>query len=104
MALAESSGECWWMAELQRVRAEELWRSGAIQDAEMGGQQAVATARAQGAKSLELRATISLARLRQSQGKHHETRNTLSDIYHWFTEGFGAKDLQEAKALIEELS
>jgi predicted ATPase len=58
----------------------------------------------QQAKSWELRATMGLARLWQSQGKHHAARNTLSEIYNWFTEGFDTKDLQEAKALLEELS
>jgi predicted ATPase len=46
---------------------------------------------------------MSLARLWQQQGKHHEAHTMLSDIYNWFTEGFDTKDLQEAKALIEEL-
>jgi predicted ATPase len=61
-------------------------------------------ARRQQAKSLELRATMSLARLWQQQGKQHAARNMLSDIYNWFTEGFDTKDLQEAKALLDELS
>ena len=65
---------------------------------------AIEIARRQQAKSLELRATVSLARLWQQQGKHHEARNTLSEIYNWFAEGFDTKDLQEAKALLEELS
>jgi class 3 adenylate cyclase/predicted ATPase/DNA polymerase III delta prime subunit len=64
---------------------------------------AIEIARQQQAKSWELRATMSLARLWQSQGKQHEARNTLSDIYDWFTEGFDTKDLQEAKTLLEEL-
>ncbi|HEV8718998.1 MAG TPA: hypothetical protein VGX03_40030, partial [Candidatus Binatia bacterium] len=64
---------------------------------------AIAIARQQQAKSLELRTTLSLARLWQQQGKHHEARNTLAAIYNWFTEGFDTKDLQEAKALLEEL-
>ena len=64
---------------------------------------AIEVARRQQAKSLELRATVSLARLWQSQGKHHAARNMVSTIYNWFTEGFDTKDLQEAKALIEEL-
>ncbi len=66
--------------------------------------QAIEIARKQQAKSLELRATVSLARLWQQQGKQHEAHTTLSEIYNWFTEGFDTKDLQEAKALIEELS
>jgi class 3 adenylate cyclase/predicted ATPase len=64
---------------------------------------AIEIARKQQAKSWELRASTNLARLWQQQGKQHEARNTLSEIYSWFTEGFDTKDLQEAKALIEEL-
>jgi predicted ATPase len=65
---------------------------------------AIEVARRQQAKSWELRATVSLARLWQQQGKHHAARNMLADIYNWFTEGFDTKDLQEAKALLEELN
>jgi predicted ATPase len=64
---------------------------------------AIAIAQKQQAKSLELRAVMSLARLWQSQGKTDEARQRLAEIYNWFTEGFDTKDLQEAKALIEEL-
>jgi predicted ATPase len=53
---------------------------------------------------LELRATVSLARLWQRQGKQHAARNTLSEIYGWFAEGLDTRDLQEAKALLSELS
>ena len=60
-------------------------------------------ARRQQAKSLELRAATSLARLWQQQGKKAEAYKLLSEIYHWFTEGFDTKDLQEAKALLESL-
>jgi predicted ATPase len=67
-------------------------------------QKAIETARHQQAKSLELRAAMSLARLWQQQGKKTEAHQMLSEIYNWFTEGFDTKDLQEAKALIEELS
>jgi class 3 adenylate cyclase/tetratricopeptide (TPR) repeat protein len=65
---------------------------------------AIEIARKQQAKSLELCATVSLARLWQQQGKHHKARNMLSEIYNWFTEGFDTKDLQEAKALLAELT
>jgi predicted ATPase len=58
----------------------------------------------QQAKSIELRAATSLARLWQQQGKQKEAHQMLADIYNWFTEGFDTKDLQEAKTLIEELS
>ena len=65
---------------------------------------ALEISRKQQAKSLELRATVSLARLWQSQGKQTEAHQMLSEIYNWFTEGFDTKDLQEAQALLEELS
>jgi DNA-binding winged helix-turn-helix (wHTH) protein/predicted ATPase len=65
---------------------------------------AIEIARRQQAKSLELRATMSLARLWQQQGKTEAARQELAEIYSWFTEGFDTKDLQEAKALMEELT
>jgi len=65
---------------------------------------AIDIARKQQAKSWELRASTSLARLWQQQGKREEARQMLAEIYGWFTEGFDTKDLQEAKALLEELS
>jgi len=64
---------------------------------------AIEVAQKQQAKSWELRAATSLARLWQHQGKRHEAHKILSEIYHWFTEGFDTKDLQEAKALLQEL-
>ncbi|MGH9425174.1 MAG: hypothetical protein ACRD2L_02555, partial [Terriglobia bacterium] len=67
-------------------------------------QKAIEIARKQQAKSLELRAAMSLARLWQQQDKQHEAHNMLSEIYHWFTEGFNTKDLQEAKVLLDELA
>jgi predicted ATPase len=87
-------------------------------EAEECFQKAIAIAQRQQAKSLELRATMSLVRLRQQQATQcasrttqhaartrlDAARNTLSEIYNWFTEGFDTKDLQEAKALLEELS
>jgi predicted ATPase len=64
---------------------------------------AIAIAQKQHGKSLELRASVSLAHLWQQQGKTAEAHRMLSEIYHWFTEGFETKDLQEAKALLEGL-
>jgi predicted ATPase len=65
---------------------------------------AIDIARQQQAKSWELRASISLACLWQQQGRQAEAHQLLSEIYSWFTEGFETKDLQEAKALLEELT
>jgi class 3 adenylate cyclase/predicted ATPase len=65
---------------------------------------AIEISQRQQAKSLELRATVSLARLWQTQGKQHEAHQMLSDIYNWFTEGCDTRDLQEAKTLLDELS
>jgi len=65
--------------------------------------QAIRTAQHQLSKALELRATTSLARLCKRQGRHHEARRLLSDIYGWFTEGFDTPDLKSAKALLDEL-
>jgi predicted ATPase len=65
---------------------------------------AIEVARKQQAKSLELRAVVSLSRLWQKQGRKEEARKMLAEIYHWFTEGFDTKDLQEAQGLLEELN
>ena len=66
--------------------------------------QALDIASRQQAKSLELRAAMSLSRLWQRQGKREEARQLLAEIYSWFTEGFDTADLQDAKALLDELS
>jgi predicted ATPase len=73
-------------------------------EAERCFQQALDVSRQQQAKSLELRAAMSLARLWQQQGNDAQARALLAPIYGWFTEGFDTVDLQEAKALLEELS
>jgi predicted ATPase len=67
-------------------------------------QKALAIARRQSAKSLELRAAMSLSRLWQRKGKTAEARQLLAEIYGWFTEGFDTADLKQAKALLEELT
>ena len=72
-------------------------------EAEACFHKAIAIAQKQRAKSLELRAATTLARLWQNQGKRADAHKLLSDVYNWFTEGFDTKDLQEAKTLLEEL-
>ena len=74
-----------------------------VKEAEECFHKAIEIARKQQAKSLELRAATSLARLWQQQGKQKEAHFMLSEIYNWFTEGFDTKDLQEAKALLDGL-
>ena len=92
-------------AELYRVKGELilLQAPGAGSTAERAFRQAVASARRQGAKSWELRATMSLARLLEAQGKRDDARSMLSEIYAWFTEGFDTADLKSARALLDEL-
>jgi predicted ATPase len=72
-------------------------------EAEACFRQALDVARHQHAKSLELRATVSLSRLWQRQGKRNAARELLAEVYGWFTEGFDTADLREAKALLDEL-
>jgi predicted ATPase len=74
------------------------------QQAEACFHNALKVARGQSAKSLELRAAMSLSRLWQRQDKKEEARTLLSEIYVWFTEGFDTTDLKEAKVLLQELS
>jgi predicted ATPase/DNA-binding winged helix-turn-helix (wHTH) protein len=95
----------WWEAELYRLRGELLLQHTVTQqgEAETCFQQALAVARRQQAKSLELRAAMSLARLWQRQDKQAEAYELLAPVYGWFTEGFDTADLREAKALLEEL-
>ncbi|SIO47947.1 Predicted ATPase [Bradyrhizobium erythrophlei] len=103
--LVARNNEHMWEAELRRLEGELRSAQGASPaDAESCFEQALATARGQGAKSFELRAAISLARLRRDQGKHPEARALLAPVYGWFTEGFDTRDLKEAKALLDELS
>ena len=104
--LVEQQEERWWEAEVCRLRGVLLLKqTGTPQEkAETWLQRALDVARCQEAKSLELRAAMSLSRLWQQQGKRDEARALLAPIYDWFTEGFDTADLQEAKALLEKLS
>jgi adenylate cyclase len=114
-------GERYWEAELYRLKGELVLQSGVRsprseltnpqslipnpqREAEACFQQAIETARELSAKSFELRAATSLARLWQQQGRRAEARQMLSEIYNRFTEGFDTKDLQDAKALLQELA
>jgi len=103
--LMEQHDERWWEAEVCRLRGVLLLRqTGTLQaEAETWLQRALNVARCQEAKALELRAAMSLSRLWQQQGKQAEARALLAPVYGWFTEGFDTVDLQEAKALLEEL-
>jgi predicted ATPase len=105
LAAAHHSGERYCEAELHRLRGELLLLQSADQyaEAEACFHQALAIARRQQARSLELRAAMSLGRLWQQQGKRMEAHALLAPIYGWFTEGFDTADLQEAKALLEDL-
>jgi predicted ATPase len=105
LAVADTTGERVAETELHRLRGEFLLALSAdnLAEAEACFQQALAVARRQQAKSLELQAAMSLSRLWQCQGKRAEARGLLAPIYGWFTEGFDTADLQEAKALLEAL-
>ena len=92
--------------EMRRLKGELLLisdKNTAVEATRCFGD-AIEVARRQGAKSLELRATMSLARLLTKQGRLNEARTMLAEIYNWFTEGFDTADLKDAKALLEELS
>ena len=111
LAIRKKTGDSVYAAELYRVKGEVLarkdrrnhWRAN-IPQAEECFRQAIHTARRQQAKSLELRATVSLCRLWQKIGKKKEAKPKLAKIYGWFTEGFDTSDLKEAKALLDELN
>ena len=102
--LVEQNEERWWEAEVCRLRGVLLLRQpGTPQaEAETWLQRALDVARHQEAKSLELRAAMSLSRLWHQQGKRRAAHDLLAEVYAWFTEGFDTADLQDAKALLEE--
>ena len=105
LALAEKTGFRFYEAELCRLQGELLLNQAApdSRQAETCLHRALDLARSQQAKSLELRAAMSLSRLWHQHGKKEEACRLLKEIYGWFTEGFDTPDLQEAKALLEEL-
>ena len=106
VARAEQQGQHYYDAELHRLRAEILLdRDGkAAPEAEALFGQSLEIARRQEAKTFELRAATSLARLWQRQGKRDAARALLAPLYAWFTEGFDTHDLKNAKALLHDLA
>jgi tetratricopeptide (TPR) repeat protein len=106
LAVIEETGERFFEAELLRSKGELVLAKGVsnVKQAEQWFRTGIEIARSQKAKSWELRATTSLARLLRDTSRHDEARAMLSEIYGWFTEGFDTADLKDAKALIEELS
>jgi predicted ATPase len=108
-ALVEQHDERYWEAEIARLRGVLLLHAErGVRNAELTAeacfQQALDVAHRQEAKSLELRAAMSLARLWQQQGQRAAAHELLAPIYGWFTEGFDTADLRDAKALLEELA
>jgi tetratricopeptide (TPR) repeat protein len=101
--IIETTGERCYEAELHRCRGDLQNATGDPSAAERSYRQAIAVAKLQSAKLLELQASISLARLWCTQERRGEARDLLAPVYGWFTEGFDAADLTEAKALLEEL-
>jgi predicted ATPase len=105
LAAVDQQEERYYEPDISRVKGEVLLRldSSNTRQAEECFRRAIEVARKQGSKSLELRATISLARLPGKEGRSGDARAMLSNIYNWFTEGFDTADLKEAKALLDEL-
>ena len=106
LTLVDTTGERWYEPDLYRLKGELLLQraSDCQAEAESCFHHALDIARNQQAKSFELRAATSLARLWQQQGKCEEARQVLGEVYGWFTEGFDTADLQEAKVLLEVLA
>jgi class 3 adenylate cyclase/predicted ATPase len=110
LAAVDNTGQRTYEVELYRLKGTLTLQSkvqsskSKVEEAEACFLKAIDVAHKQQAKSLELRAVMSLARLWQRQGKHTDARQQLAEIYGWFTEGFDTKDLQEAQALLESLS
>jgi predicted ATPase len=106
MTATEASGERWFQAETDRLAGEIALLSHDHNEAKAEGyfERALTVARQQQAKSWELRAAMSLARLWRDQGKVQQARELLVPVYGWFTEGFDTRDLKEAKALLGELA
>jgi predicted ATPase len=104
LRIVERTGERWFAAELNRLKGQLLVQQRHSEAAEELYRKALSIAREQEAKLWELRASVSLARLRRDQGRYAEAHDLLAPFYNWFTEGFDTPDLKEAKALLYELA
>ena len=106
IAVMDLTNERWFEAEVHRTAGEiaVLLSDSDAAKAEAFFDHALSIARQQQAKSWELRAAISMARLWRDQGKRNKARDLLAPVYGWFTEGFDTRDLKEAKALLDELA
>jgi predicted ATPase len=102
----DTNGERWFEAEANRIAGEITLMSPEPETAKAEAyfERALSVAREQQAKSWELRAAMSMARLWRDQGKRDEARELLAPIYGWFSEGFDTLDLKEGKALLDELA
>ena len=103
LQIVEKTGERWLEAELSRLKGQLMLRQGHVEAAQELYRGALRIAQGQEAKLWELRAAVSLARLRRDQGRHAEAYDLLAPVYGWFTEGFDTPDLKDAKALLEAL-
>jgi predicted ATPase len=103
---AEAAGERWFEADIHRTAGEIVLRSPEPDAAKAQAyfERALSVARGQQAKSWELRAAMSMARLWRDQGKRQQAHDLLAPVYGWFTEGFDTLDLKQAKALLYELA
>ena len=104
LQIVKRTGERWFLAELNRHKGQLLLRQRHTEGAEKLYSKALDIAKEQEAKLWELRAAVSLARLRRDQGHRDEARDLLAPVYGWFTEGFDTHDLKEAKALLDALA
>jgi predicted ATPase len=106
LTLVDKTGERWYEPELYRLKGALLLQQSSDHQAEAETcfHQAISIARSQQAKSFELRAATSLAKLWQQQGKRQEAYDLLAPVYNWFTEGFDTADLKDAKVLLDALA
>jgi predicted ATPase len=104
IAMGQSTKEQWCMAELYRTKGKLILRSGNMAAAEAHFERALEIARRQQARSWELRAATSMARLWRDQGKRDGARDLLAPVYNWFIEGFDTDDLKKAKVMVDALA